>query len=169
MSTSFLDITITLVTMVDKSFIHCDKTSWALHYAVDLTKIEDRHQHAKISLLVDLCARTIVQDSSQTKRVVLFIPHELYYNLMKAALLSSRDGAIEVLICQWPWQRLSLQKLVPDLFDSVALLYDNPYFSETMRTSIKYTTCLTQTFVECLKRRAPTKLRTLDLSGFPVG
>ena len=154
--------------MVDISFIY-HKSSWLLQYPVDLTRVEDRHQHPKISPLVDLCARKIVQDSSMTKRVASIIPHELYYNLMKAALLLSRDRAIEVLICQWPWPRLSLQKLAPDLFDTVTVLYDDTYFAERMRTAVKYTTCLTHTFVECLKRRAPTKLCSLDLSGFPVG
>lgn len=153
--------------MVDISFIY-HKSSWLLQYPVDLNRPLHQHQQPTISLLVDLCARKIVQDSSTTKRVVSIIPHELYYNLMKAALLLSKDRAIEVLICHWPWRCLSLQKLAPDLFDTVTVLYDDTYFADRMRTAVKYTTCLTHTFVECLKRRAPTKLCSLDLSGFPV-
>ena len=43
------------------------------------------------------------------------------------------------------------------------------YLSLVMRRAIKYTTCLAHTFVECLKKRCETKLRCLDLSGYPTG
>ncbi|XP_013386784.1 uncharacterized protein LOC106156201 [Lingula anatina] len=34
--------------------------------------------------------------------------------------------------------------------------------------AVKYTTTLAHTFVECLKKRTPTKLKYLDMSGFPA-
>lgn len=46
--------------------------------------------------LVDLCADKIVLDGSSTLRAMEVIPSELCYSLMKAALLNTRDRAIEV-------------------------------------------------------------------------
>ena len=46
--------------------------------------------------LVDLCAEKIVLDGSSTLRAVESIPPELCYSLMKAALVKTRDRAIEV-------------------------------------------------------------------------
>ena len=46
--------------------------------------------------LVDLCAEKIVLDGSSTLRATEAIPAELCYSLMKAALLNTRDRAIEV-------------------------------------------------------------------------
>jgi len=38
-----------------------------------------------------------------------------------------------------------------------------------MRRGVKYTTCLAHSFMVCLKRKDPIKLRYLDLTGFPMG
>ena len=46
--------------------------------------------------LLDLCAEKIVLDGSSTLRAVESIPPELCYSLMKAALVKTRDRAIEV-------------------------------------------------------------------------
>ena len=46
--------------------------------------------------LVDLCSEKIVLDGSSTLRALDVIPSELCYSLMKAALLNTRDRAIEV-------------------------------------------------------------------------
>ncbi len=119
--------------------------------------------------LVDLCAEKIVQDSTSTHRALDATPVELCYNLMRAALRNQRDRAIEVLISRWPWAVLRLCKLVPLLFDELGALYDDRYITERMRRGVKYTTCLAHTFVECLKKRAPTKLKYLDLTGYPSG
>ena len=49
-----------------------------------------------IKSLVDICAEKIVLDGSSTLRAMDVIPSELCYSLMKAALLNTRDRAIEV-------------------------------------------------------------------------
>ena len=49
-----------------------------------------------VSSLVDLCAEKIVFDASSTTRAIEVIPTELCYSLMKAAILNTRDRAIEV-------------------------------------------------------------------------
>ena len=119
--------------------------------------------------LVDLCAEKTVMDSTSTARALQVVPVELYYSLMRAALVKTRDRSIEVLISKWPWTVLSLKKLAPSLFDSLSTLYSSVHVAERMRRGVKYTTCLAHTFVECLKKRTPTKLKYLDLTGYPAG
>lgn len=119
--------------------------------------------------LVDLCCAKLVADASSTDRALQSIPQELFYNLMKAALTFTRDRTIEVLVAKWPSPVLKLSQFAPGLFEDLGALYNNVYLSEQMRKGVKYTTCLAHTFVECLKKRAPTKLKCLDLTGYPTG
>ena len=119
--------------------------------------------------LVDLCAEKTVMDATSTARALSAVPRELYYSLMRAALVKTRDRSIEVLISKWPWAVLSLRKLAPSMFDSLSTLYSAIHVTERMRRGVKYTTCLAHTFVECLKKRTPTKLKYLDLTGYPAG
>ena len=55
------------------------------------------------------------------------------------------------------------------MFTDLKALYSDAYVADRMRRGVKYTTCLAHTFVECLKKRSPTKLKYLDISGFPTG
>ena len=75
----------------------------------------------------------------------------------------------QVLISRWPYKVLNLSRLAAPLFDDIRALYDDTYIREHMRRGVKYTTCLAHTFVECLKKRTPTKLQFLDMSGYPTG
>jgi hypothetical protein len=74
-----------------------------------------------------------------------------------------------VLVSRWPSPVLQLSRLAPPLFEELGALYNDRYLATHMRRGVKYTTCLAHTFVECLKKRAPTRLRVLDLSGYPAG
>jgi len=122
-----------------------------------------------VKSLVDLCSQYIVKDSSMTMTAVKYIPSELCISLMQQALLDNRDRAMEVLISYWPIETLSLKKLAPNLFTSVLPLFDSAYLSDIVRQCLRYTTCLSHTFLECLKNRTPTKLKFLDMTGFPTG
>ena len=124
---------------------------------------------APVPSLVDLCCDKVVLDATSTNRAIDTVPTDLCYSLMRSALLRARDRAIEVLIARWPGPLLSLKKLAPLLFDDIRALYDTQYVKERMRRGVKYTTCLAHTFVECLKKRPPTRLKFLDLSGYPSG
>ena len=162
--------------MVDVSFL-CNYKG--ILYPLDLDKkIESLKDTNLLSLnggkdslksLVDLSAEKIVMDSTSTARALEVVPSELCYSLMRAALVRTRDRSIDVLIAKWPWSVLSLQKMAPCMFDSISTLYNDVTVAERMRKGVKYTTCLAHTFVECLKKRAPTKLKYLDLTGFPAG
>ena len=122
-----------------------------------------------VASLVEQCSRKIVMDSTSTKRALEIVPSNLCYCLMKAALSNARDRSIEVLIAHWPFNVLSLRKFAPPLFDDIGSLNSRDYVANRMRRGLKYTTCLAHTFVECLKKRTNTRLRFLDLSGYPSG
>ena len=152
---------------VDISFLYNYK---GVLYPIDYDKKYGRdEQTVNVKTLVELSAGKIVLDAASTRRALQAVPQDLCYSLMKAALLLARDRAIEVLIAHWPWPVLTLRKFAPPLFEDIDALYSSTYISERMRRGVKYTTCLAHTFVECLKKRASTKLRCLDLTGYPAG
>ncbi len=104
--------------MVDINFL-CNYK--AMLYPLDLhnSGIHGHHhvenitaRNKSVSSLVDLCAEKIVFDASSTTRAIEVIPTELCYSLMKAAILNTRDRAIEV--CNdIPWgNKLTLSQLV---------------------------------------------------------
>ncbi|XP_069124209.1 leucine-rich repeat-containing protein 14-like [Argopecten irradians] len=139
-------------------------------YPLDLQE-EPNHgdyRRTHIKSLVNLCAEYIVRDASFTKVAVQHIPNHLSVALMQAALLDNRDRSMETLISHWPLNSLSLRKLAPSLYTSVVPLYNSTYLTDIVRQSLRYTTCLSHTFLECLKKRTPTRLKYLDMSGFPT-
>ena len=85
------------------------------------------------------------------------------------ALVKRHTSDLQVLISKWPWSVLSLSRLAKCMFTDLRALYSDAYVAERMRRGVKYTTCLAHTFVECLKKRSPTKLKYLDISGYPTG
>ncbi|OWF47983.1 leucine-rich repeat-containing protein 14-like [Mizuhopecten yessoensis] len=139
-------------------------------YPLDLHAEPNHGQYRKtpIKSLVNLCAEYIVRDATVTKEAVQHVPHHLSVALMQAALLDNRDRSMETLISHWPLNSLTLKKLAPTLFTSVVPLYNSTYLSDIVRQSLRYTTCLSHTFLECLKKRTPTKLKYLDMTGFPT-
>lgn len=140
-------------------------------YPLDLYAEATHGQHKQkvVKSLVRLCSQYIVRDSTMTQQTLMHVPQELFIPLMQEALLDNRDRSMEALIAMWPLETLHLHKLVPDLFTSLLPLYDGMYLSDIVRQSLRYTTCLSHTFLECLKKRTPTKLRFLDMSGYPTG
>ena len=105
------------------------------------------------------------------------VPVSLCEPLLVAALQNDRDRSVEQLVARWPWRLLRLSSYVPPMFGARTHgfrqhcpLYGNEVeMCEHMRRSVKRTTCLAHTFVECLKRHTGTKLRYLDLTGYPSG
>ncbi|XP_064619464.1 preferentially expressed antigen in melanoma-like protein 7 [Lineus longissimus] len=121
-----------------------------------------------VTPLLDLCSECIVKDSTMTKNTLDVVPNDLFVNLMRAALLKEKDRAISVILSHWPWQSLVLSKFVSDEKDPVTILYNRNVLAWKTRRAMKYTTCLVTNFVDCLKKRAPTRLKYLDLTGFPA-
>ncbi|XP_060071356.1 leucine-rich repeat-containing protein 14-like [Ylistrum balloti] len=139
-------------------------------YPLDLHADPNYGQYRKTNIksLLNLCAEYIVRDASFTKEAVQHIPYHLSVALMQAALLDNRDRSMETLISHWPLNSLTLKKLAPSLFTSAVPLYNSTYLMDIVRQSLRYTTCLSHTFLECLKKRTPTKLKYLDMTGFPT-
>lgn len=81
----------------------------------------------------------------------------------------NKDRAIEVLLSNWHMEALVLSDLTPNIFTSLKPLHDTYYLSDVVRQGLRYTTCLAHTFLECVKKKMPTRLHFLDLSGFPTG
>ena len=119
--------------------------------------------------LVEVCCQKIVQDSAMTRAARRTVPVDLCYTLMSEALRLDRDLAVEQLVANWPWHTLALRNFVPVMFGSIAPLVGETELAEHMRRGVKRTTCLAHTFMECLKKKTATKLRCLDLTGYPAG
>lgn len=137
-------------------------------YPVDLLARTSDSSHWEVKTLVDICAAYIVQDSDMTAQALAVIPKPLCVPLMQEALDKNREMAIRCIVESWPLQTLVLNKMVPKLFASILPLYNPAYLGEIVRRGLRYTTSLTHTYVEALKKNAPTQLKYLDLSGFPT-
>ena len=74
-----------------------------------------------------------------------------------------------MLISTWHLESLVLRDLAPNIFTSLQPLHDTYYLSDIIRQGLRYTTCLAHTFLECVKKKMPTRLHYLDLTGFPTG
>lgn len=85
------------------------------------------------------------------------------------ALYRNREMAIRCIVGSWPTQVLLLRHMVPQLFTSVQTLYNMAYQSDIVKQGLRYTTSLAHTFLDALKNNSNTKLRFLDLTGFPSG
>ena len=118
-----------------------------------------------------------LQDASMTAQARDTVPLSLCEALLSAALQKDRNRSVEQLVAGWPWRHLLLRKYIPPMFGPRPLgcLQRFPSYGsdlemcEHMRRGVKRTTCLAHTFIECLKRHDETKLRYLDLTGYPSG
>ncbi|XP_074648057.1 leucine-rich repeat-containing protein 14-like [Tubulanus polymorphus] len=150
---------------MDKSFMfNCKGACYPLKLADDINLSLDK----PIAPLVDIAAAKIVESSSVTHACLDFIPTELFINLMQAALLYERDASVAVLIHKWPWQKLILKNIAPVIDDNLLILHDCDLKIKKVRRGLKYTTTLVTNFLDCRKKRSPSKLKFMDLSGFPV-
>ena len=121
----------------------------------------------KISSLVYLCCKVIVSDSTVTDQVTNIIPSELFVPLFRAALYPVKDAAIDVIINKWPFKSLILKTYTKTMFSSFLLLYNELEMCQRTRLGVKYSADVVHSFIEALRKRQ-TKLRYLDLTGFPI-
>ncbi|GFS15058.1 leucine-rich repeat-containing protein 14, partial [Elysia marginata] len=118
--------------------------------------------------LLEACCAFIARDASLTRQSIENVPPILYIHLMEAALRGNHDRSVQALMSQWRLPYLVLSKLVPSVFSSYFPLYDSSYQSDLVRQGLRYTTTLAHTFLECLRQESPTRIRRLDLTGFPT-
>lgn len=121
-----------------------------------------------LKTLVDCCCEKIVQDSDMTRHAAESVPTELQLPLMREALIGNREISIQCLVASWKYDRLPLFALVPPLFRSVQPLVNMTYLRDIVKQGLRYTTSLAHTFMEVLKKNAPTRLKFLDLTSFPT-
>jgi len=118
-----------------------------------------------------------LQDASLTTAARDTVPQSLCEALLVSALQTDHDRSVEQLVAGWPWCRLVLRNYVPPMFghQPPGSHHQCPSYGNTlemcdhMRRGVKQTTCLAHTFIECLKQHTKTKLRFLDLTGYPSG
>lgn len=88
----------------------------------------------------------------------------------------------QVLICRWPWTLLSFRALFPPPFAELKSLYCKEYVCGSIQLCEHLTRSLVVNFLECIttpsntqdKNRylfilGNTKLKFLDISGYPTG
>ena len=85
------------------------------------------------------------------------------------ALFKNREQAVCCIVGAWSSSELHLSHLVPPLFTSVQPLYNMTYLDDIVSQGLQYTSCLVRSFLEALKNNCDTKLKLMDLSGFPTG
>ncbi|KAK3601809.1 hypothetical protein CHS0354_041726 [Potamilus streckersoni] len=138
-------------------------------YPLDLKDyLYNQRQCKQVKSLVKLAACKIIKDATVTSRAISMLPTELFVPLMQEAIENGRDRAIDVLVSRWPFRSLGLKNLAPPPFQSLNLLYDQNLLKNTVKKSLQYTTSIVHSFFESLKKKYPTKLRFLDLSGHPT-
>lgn len=157
--------------MVDMSFLYTYKSALYRVALDDVTHDPCTLHYSPLNVmrsLSELCGLRIVRDAGLLKTAQQTIPVELFETLMKAALLLGNDAAIEQLVSSWPWKILALRNFVLPIFCSINPLFCEIDLCEQMRRGVKHTTCLAHILMESLKRRDATKLRCLDLTGYPA-
>lgn len=121
-----------------------------------------------VKTLLELAADFIVQDSTATVAAVNILPQELCTVLMQQALEGNRDRAVDVLLTKWPLQSLTLKKFAPDIFTNLGLLHDGYQLQRVAKQGLRYTTCVAHNFLETLKKKCKTKLKFVDITGYPT-
>ncbi|XP_045174747.2 leucine-rich repeat-containing protein 14-like [Mercenaria mercenaria] len=122
----------------------------------------------EVKSLLQIAADYIVQDSTSTMTAVNILPQELCTVLMQQALEGNRDRAVDVLLTKWPLQTLSLKKFAPEIFTKLGVLHDHAELTRVAKQGLRYTTCVAHNFLETLKKKCKTKLKFVDLTGYPT-
>lgn len=139
-------------------------------YPLNLELCRSRSQKSQtVKSLLQIAADYIVQDSTSTTMALNVLPQELCTVLMQQALEGNRDIAVSVLLTKWPLQSLCLRKFAPDIFTNMGMLHDHAELTRIAKQGLRYTTCLAHNFLETLKKKCKTKLKFVDLTGYPTG
>lgn len=136
-------------------------------FNLEACKTSSRRQQ-NVKSLLEIAADFIVQDSTTTESAVNVLPQELCTVLMQQALEGNRDRAVDVLLTKWPLQSLTLKKFAPDIFVNLSLLHDGVQLQRVAKQGLRYTTCVAHNFLETLKKKCKTKLKYVDITGYPT-
>lgn len=110
--------------------------------------------------LLDISAKCIVKDVTQTLQAMQNVPIELRMTLMKAALQYDRDCVLPILVRHWPEKSLSLKQQFKRK-DKNEITHDH-----LQESSGK----LLHAFIYSMRTTVSSmKLKYLDLTGYPIG
>ncbi|WAR19426.1 LRC14-like protein [Mya arenaria] len=118
--------------------------------------------------LVEIVADFVVKDSTMTLHALEMMPQEIITVLMQQALEGNRDRAVDVLLTKWPLTTLNLNKFAPNIFNNLSILHSHLELTKTAKQGLRYTTCIAHNFLETLKRKCDTRLKYVDISGYPT-
>lgn len=144
------------------------KKKGALH-AVDYdTPPDAKKRRVRVPMLSEISSEVIARDAGFTKNVLDYLPPQLLFCVMKAAIVKGHDRSVDVMLPHWPHSTFSLLQIWPDLYNTLEILYNNELHNTRMRQGIQTTNYLINAFLNIVKKKVPTKLRNLDLRGFPT-
>ena len=69
----------------------------------------------------------------------------------------------------WPSTSFSFSALSPPTFVKLKALYDGMYVCGGIQICRDLTCSIVVNFLECLTKQSPTKLKYVDISGYPTG
>ena len=148
-------------------------TQWYDHFRGALYPLSlhqcNTEKKSPVKSLLQISSDYIVKDSTMTLKAINEMPQELCTVLMQQALEGNRDRAVDVLLTKWPLNTLCLKKFAPDVFTNLSLLHDHMELTKVSKQGLRYTTSVAHNFLETLKKKCPTKLKFVDLSGYPTG
>ncbi|XP_052269411.1 leucine-rich repeat-containing protein 14-like isoform X2 [Dreissena polymorpha] len=121
-----------------------------------------------IKSLVQIASDYIVKDATMTLSAIEVMPQEVFTVLLQQALEGNRDRAVDVLLTKWPLPTLSLKKFAPNIFTNLGLLHSQSELIKVAKQGLRYTTCIAHNFLETLKRKCDTRLKVVDISGYPT-
>lgn len=160
---------------IQQIFAEMKSAQWYDHfrgalYPLNLKFCQNSSQKVpEVKTLLQLAADHIVQDSTTTLTAVNILPQELCTVLMQQALEGNKDSSVDVLLTKWPLQTLSLKKFAPEIFTKLCVLHDRVELTRVAKQGLRYTTCVAHNFLETLKKKCKTKLKYVDLTGYPTG
>ena len=137
-------------------------------YPLDFTA-QPSSKLESVKPLVEIAADYVVKDSTMTLQAIEVMPTEIVTVLMQQALLGNRDRSVDVLLTKWPLTSLNLRKFAPSIFSKLSILHSHVELTKVAKQGLRYTTCMAHNFLETLKRKCDTKLKYLDISGYPTG
>ncbi|GAB1600592.1 leucine-rich repeat-containing protein 14-like [Argonauta hians] len=118
--------------------------------------------------LLDLCCQYVVRHTSLTTQALEFLPSHLYRTLTGFAVVGHRDRTLNLLLPNWPDQKMSVFDLVHDHYASFSTVVPCTWSEEKYYLPNFIITTFVNKLLHCLERGIPLTLQLLDLSGFNI-
>ncbi|XP_067118568.1 leucine-rich repeat-containing protein 14-like [Centruroides vittatus] len=127
--------------------------------------------HSSFLSLFECCCDAAVSDGQFFKKMFPYIPISFYPALMKSALKNGNLPSIHILLNVWSDPIFCLSSLVKPVYPHIRGIYDETNHLYLQQQQM-YTSALINSFMNYLSnysKLSKSKLRILDLQGFPIG